>query len=1249
MRGKAYIKNAKGMRSFERISAALLLAVSLLLSDAGTCMAADTGVGREANTQEKPADETAEAAQITEGAERIQIASAEDLIELAEECRNDWYSYGKVFSMSADIDVKGTGFQGIPYFNGTWEGNGHTITGFLLSRKGSEIGFFRYLGKNALVENLTVEGSIHMEGSGENVGGLVGVNFGMLSGCRFDGVISAAKSAGGIAGYNKADGRIVGCSAAGTVTATNGTGGICGENKGLIKDCVNESTVNGEDLKTTLNLDGVDLGDLNLTQNVVTRNDSGGIAGISSGTISGCTNQGNVGYAHVGYNVGGIAGRQSGTILECTNEGSILGRKDAGGIAGQAEPYMESEYLSDRLEKLQDDLGSMNSLVIQMSDALSRTSSDAGQYARTLQQQYEDTIDSLNREVNSLRDTISEDKEQTRDYLNSISDALDNIGSLGNETVQHMVDGVRKDMNTAIDAVNGAVNDVKDKIENSKPGDIPGFGDKEKGDSDTGTSGGGTEDGGTQSGGTGDNGTQSGGTEDGGMQSGGTGDNGTQSGGTEDGGMQSGGTGDNGTQSGGTGDGGAQGGSGNHSGGSEEGGTGSDADGDKNGNAGGGGTAGDRGTDNSSEEADNAGTVTARDARSGWENDAQPGIKQVYAADFPYRSRHGETLRENGLGGTIITCADATDAEAGTDTGAESGTGKLPEIDKDKIEEGLDNAKDKLDQKKNSISMPEADPEIKENLNKMKEELSSISGNMKNMQNTLSDSGDSVSDAAGNISNELTDQSKLSGDTIDSLTDSIDGGIQSLTNSMKGLMNTQQHITDSVSSDLNILMGNADALLDVSSGNITEKTRGVIFSCTNNGSVDADINPGGIAGTMNVEYNIDPELDLDLSRLTDVAVRSTTNDVIIHCSNYGKITAKKNNGGGIAGSEELGLIYDCENYGDISAESGKKLGGIAGISTSTISKSYSFCKVTGVDYLGGICGDGYNISGCGSMCTLESDKGERVGSIAGHVDEEAEIASNYFVSREWGGIDNINYYGKAEACTYEEIMQKEDIPQGFSTVTVSFENAGEICKTITIPYGGTIQEEDVPRIPARDGYWKWEKEFPLRSVTENITLKAVEQRWTQSLASREESENGKPLFLLEGNFYEDTGLELTACSPPLEEEACAYAYSWTLEKQPENQDQTELTAHFLIPDNADSAQIWILSDGKWKETKTQADGSYVTASIPLGSCFAVYGKTESKAVYYAAGAAAVVILLILLIARAGRRKKNRKKAAVKEK
>ena len=94
------------------------------------------------------------------------------------------------------------------------------------------------------------------------------------------------------------------------------------------------------------------------------------------------------------------------------------------------------------------------------------------------------------------------------------------------------------------------------------------------------------------------------------------------------------------------------------------------------------------------------------------------------------------------------------------------------------------------------------------------------------------------------------------------------------------------------------------------------------------------------------------------------------------------------------------------------------------------------------------------------------------------MNEEAELSANYFVSDEWGGIDNINYYGKAESCAYEELMQKEEIPQGFTTVTITFKNEDEVCGTLTIPYGGSIQEEDVPKISAEGGYTKWNIEFP---------------------------------------------------------------------------------------------------------------------------------------------------------------------------
>ena len=68
--------------------------------------------------------------------------------------------------------------------------------------------------------------------------------------------------------------------------------------------------------------------------------DTGGIVGYSSGVVQSCVNRGTVGYPHVGYNTGGIAGRQDSYLSGCTNSGTVYGRKDVGGIVGQAEPYV---------------------------------------------------------------------------------------------------------------------------------------------------------------------------------------------------------------------------------------------------------------------------------------------------------------------------------------------------------------------------------------------------------------------------------------------------------------------------------------------------------------------------------------------------------------------------------------------------------------------------------------------------------------------------------------------------------------------------------------------------------------------------------------------------------------------------------------------------------------------------------------------------------------------------------------------
>lgn len=1107
MRKRRFIQNA---------AVSFLLTLSLVLSDTGIVFAENEQEDTKSETENEEVTETEEI-QIIE----IEISSAEELFEFAQECQLDAYSFGKVFSLTADIDLSNSEFNGIPYFEGTFEGNGHSISGLNMQVEGSDYGFFRYLGRRAAVKNLHILGNVKMGGSAVNVGGIAGVNMGIISECSFEGSVSGNTSAGGLVGCNKEGGMIFDSQVKGRVTATDATGGICGTNEGIIKGCTNLAKVNDDDLQPTLDLEGVDLGSLNIAQNVVTRNDMGGIAGVSTGTIDRCTNSGNIGFIHVGYNIGGIVGRQSGTVMNCTNEGNVFGRKDVGGIVGQAEPYMESEYLSDRLNKIKEDFNRMNNLVIQMSNALSDTSTSTKQYTQSLQQQYEDTIASLNTQVDSLKGTIAANNEQTRIYIESLSSSLENMGNIGSDTLNRMVENVGNELNDAI-------GDLKEEFESYTEGktdlpfEIPSLEQPPSGSTTT------------------------------------------------------------------------------------------------NMNA-----------PAAKEPIEQPPAETQPSSETQPSAETQPSVEtQAPSSSTPEEPEGAIDTSgfENYSAVNPTAGADSTQ----TDSSTEETDFTLPSLpETESIKEEIENF--------------ELDPEIRNNLDRMQEELSSVTGNIRNMQNSLSNTSNSMGETAGNIANELTDRSKVSGDTIDGMTNSIDHGIQSMTSSLNGIMNTQQEITDYVSEDIDILMGNGNPIFDASSIDVTESTLGVISGCTNQGDVEADINIGGIAGAMNIEYDIDPELDFDLSKFTEVAVRATVNDVVIHCKNYGAIRAKKNNCGGIVGSEEMGIIYDCEGYGSVRSDGGSRLGGIAGMSQSGISKCYSFCNVEGKDYLGGICGDAYNISDCISMSALLGEDGEYHGSIAGNVNSEAVIANNYFVTSNMGGIDNINYFGKAEAREYEQIMEMEQIPKGFKTVTVTFEKDEEIIGTMKLPYGGSLTEGSLPDIEiGEDAYLNWDQEFPVMNVCDNITVQATEERWTLSVASAQKAASGKPYVLVEGKFYENTLLELIDSELP--EEAAdleaAYAYGWEIENLPEN--VTDCKVHLLIPDDCDKADVWVRDSGIWKTVEAVTDGSYLVVQIPYGASFAVYGTSDNSMVFLitaAAIAGAVLILLFIIIKKKKRRKK----------
>ena len=67
----------------------------------------------------------------------VTIKTAEDLAELSRNCTLDTWSQGKTVILENDLDLHGIDFTPIPTFSGTFQGNGHTISGLTLTGSGN--------------------------------------------------------------------------------------------------------------------------------------------------------------------------------------------------------------------------------------------------------------------------------------------------------------------------------------------------------------------------------------------------------------------------------------------------------------------------------------------------------------------------------------------------------------------------------------------------------------------------------------------------------------------------------------------------------------------------------------------------------------------------------------------------------------------------------------------------------------------------------------------------------------------------------------------------------------------------------------------------------------------------------------------------------------------------------------------------------------------------------------------------------
>ena len=137
---------------------------------------------------------------------------------------------------------------------------------------------------------------------------------------------------GGVAGANgnyydgalMVGGTLLNCSVSGSVSGRRNVGGVTGLNSLTVRGCSSQASV------TDI---GVDDGSR-----------IGGVAGINYQLIENCSASGTVTCTEECYVIGGITGENNGTIRNCHASGDISGFKDVGGIVGFSTGSVENCY-----------------------------------------------------------------------------------------------------------------------------------------------------------------------------------------------------------------------------------------------------------------------------------------------------------------------------------------------------------------------------------------------------------------------------------------------------------------------------------------------------------------------------------------------------------------------------------------------------------------------------------------------------------------------------------------------------------------------------------------------------------------------------------------------------------------------------------------------------------------------------------------------------------------------------------------
>ena len=467
-------------------------------------------------------------------------------------------------------------------------------------------------------------------------------------------------------------------------------------------------------------------------------------------------------------------------------------------------------------------------------------------------------------------------------------------------------------------------------------------------------------------------------------------------------------------------------------------------------------------------------------------------------------------------------------------------------------------------------------------------------------------------------------------------------------------------------SAMSATVGNASQNLggtieDISDRDTAEILSGKVEKCTNSGAVLGDLNAGGVVGAIAYENRLDPENDLQIGGDNSMNFDTQLRAVILSCENSGRVTAKRQNVGGIVGWMALGLTKDCLSTGSIDAEDANYVGGVAGRSDGYVRRCSAKSAITGNAYVGGIAGEGLTVTDCRSMVQLTGSektgailglKGEHSGFLKSESDdtdetEEDTVTGNYYltVGSDIGAIDGVSYADSAQPLEHDDFVELEGLDPIFKVISVRFVYDDGMMHTVTLAPGEALSPDSIPKLPEKAGYvgrWDGLADADLSDIRFDVSFPAVYTAEWETVQSEPLGESKLPTLLAQGQFSDNAPIQLTQMTKgpaPGVHDKFLEGYAFTLPTG------TADTLRYLPETEQKNVRVMVKgADGSWREVSHTQDGSYLVFAIEDGDeSFCLIGsmkKSVSWLPIIGAGGAAVVALLVVILLVHHRRKKK---------